>query len=54
MDIKKKAGAIDYPEVFDHAGLLINGPPDWRAALLLVFRRLQQRLSMLTQQVPLL
>ena len=24
---KKKAGVVEHPEVFDHAGLLINGPP---------------------------
>jgi hypothetical protein len=24
---KKKAGMVEHPEVFDHAGLLINGPP---------------------------
>jgi hypothetical protein len=24
---KKKAGVIERPEVFDHAGLLVNGPP---------------------------
>jgi hypothetical protein len=23
----KKAGVAEYPEVFDHAGLLLNGPP---------------------------
>jgi hypothetical protein len=25
---KKKAGAAEHPEVFHHAGLLVNGPPD--------------------------
>ncbi len=24
---KKKAGMVEHPEVFDHAGLLVNGPP---------------------------
>ena len=24
---KKKAGVVEHPEVFDHAGLLVNGPP---------------------------
>jgi hypothetical protein len=24
---QKKAGVVEHPEVFDHAGLLINGPP---------------------------
>ena len=25
---KKKAGVVEHPEVFNHAGLLVNGPPD--------------------------
>jgi hypothetical protein len=25
---RKKAGVAEHPEVFDHAGLLVNGPPD--------------------------
>jgi hypothetical protein len=25
---RKKAGVVEHPEVFDHAGLLVNGPPD--------------------------
>jgi len=24
---RKKAGVVEYPEVFDHAGLLVNEPP---------------------------
>jgi hypothetical protein len=24
---KKKAGVVEHPEVFDHAGLLVNEPP---------------------------
>jgi hypothetical protein len=24
---RKKAGVTDHPGVFDHAGLLVNGPP---------------------------
>jgi len=24
---KKKAGVAEHPEVFDHAGILVNGPP---------------------------
>jgi hypothetical protein len=24
---EKKAGVVEHPEVFDHAGLLVNGPP---------------------------
>jgi hypothetical protein len=24
---KKKTGVVEYPEVFDHAGLLVNEPP---------------------------
>jgi hypothetical protein len=23
----KKAGVVEHPEVFDHVGLLVNGPP---------------------------
>jgi hypothetical protein len=24
---QKKAGVAEHPEVFDHAGILVNGPP---------------------------
>jgi hypothetical protein len=24
---EKKAGVVEHPEVFDHAGILVNGPP---------------------------
>jgi hypothetical protein len=24
---EKKAGVVEHPGVFDHAGLLVNGPP---------------------------
>jgi hypothetical protein len=27
LQVKKKAGMAEHPEVFDHAGLLVNGPP---------------------------
>jgi hypothetical protein len=27
LQSKKKAGVAEHPEVFDHAGLLVNGPP---------------------------
>jgi hypothetical protein len=23
----KKAGVVEHPEVFDHVGILVNGPP---------------------------
>ena len=37
----KKAAVAEHPEVFDHAGLLVNGPPGRsRVALHLVARRL--------------
>jgi hypothetical protein len=25
--LQKKAGVVEHPEVFGHAGLLVNGPP---------------------------
>jgi hypothetical protein len=28
MTSKKHAGAAEHPEVFDHAGILVDGPPD--------------------------
>jgi hypothetical protein len=42
---KKKAGAVEHPEVFDRAGLLVNEPPGYGwVALQSVIRRLQLRL----------
>ena len=37
---QKKSGVVEYPQVFDHAGLLVNEPPSLsRVALRLVVRR---------------
>jgi hypothetical protein len=37
---RKKADVLEHPQVFQHVGLLINGPPrHGRAALYLVIRR---------------
>ena len=39
---KKKADVVEYPEEFDHVGLLVNRPPGHsRVALSLVVRRLR-------------
>jgi hypothetical protein len=39
---KKKAGVVEHPRVFDHAGLLFDGPPQHgRVALRLVIRQHQ-------------
>jgi hypothetical protein len=40
--MQKKADVVEYPQVFDHVGLLVNGPPGvGRDALHLVIRRIK-------------
>jgi hypothetical protein len=28
VQVEKKTDVVEHPEVFDHVGLLVNGPPD--------------------------